>query len=207
MYKVFHNHRAIYFSENIPEQIADIKHLHFGSQEVTEALKAFLEADQGLPIWVQTLKSDEEFERFCNNFKLMEAAGGLVKNPEDYYLFIFRLGKWDLPKGKIEKGEKATEAAIREVEEECGVSQVNILRELPDTWHIYNLKNQWILKKTHWFEMFCSDWQNPTPQLEEDILSVEWKSIEMIQDVLSNTYSSISDLIVHRWPSFRPKAF
>jgi len=207
MYKVFHNQRAIYFSQNKPEQLNGLKHLCFEAEKLHEALTVFLGPKDAPYIWVNTRNIEHDFKQFCNNFKIIEAAGGLVKNPNDDYLFIFRLGKWDLPKGKIEADEKVTEAAIREVEEECGVGQISIINQLPLTYHVYMLKNQWILKKTHWFEMYCLNWENPKPQFEEDILKVEWKSVSMIQDILSNTYSSISDLIVHCWPNFRPKVF
>ncbi len=132
---------------------------------------------------------------FSLAFKVIEAAGGLVKNKKGEYLFIFRNGKWDLPKGKIEKGEGIKTAAIREVEEECGVSKLKITKELESTYHTYHVEEKAILKRTYWFEMFCEDESQLVPQLEEGITQVKWLSKNDLQQVLDNTYESIKEVL------------
>ena len=89
-------------------------------------------------------------------------------------LWIQRNGKWDLPKGKIETGEEIAAAAIREVEEECGISAPQIKRRLPNTYHTYRLKGQAILKRTYWFEMYYQGNESLIPQEEEDITTAKW---------------------------------
>lgn len=132
---------------------------------------------------------------FSSAFKVIEAAGGLVKNKKGEYLFIFRNGKWDLPKGKIEKKEGIKEAAIREVEEECGIGKLKILKELESTFHTYHQEEKAVLKRTYWFEMLCEDESKLVPQLEEGITEVKWLSKKDLQQVLDNTYESIKEVM------------
>lgn len=137
---------------------------------------------------------------FKNQMVEIPAAGGLVKNHEQALLFIRRLGVWDLPKGKIEKKETPERAAIREVEEECGVSGLQIIKQLDSTFHIYRspyLKhpNNLVLKETKWFLMSCDIQQTLVPQVEENIEEVKWFTIDQIDEVRKNTYSSIRDFL------------
>jgi len=132
---------------------------------------------------------------FSMAFKVIEAAGGLVKNKKGEYLFIFRNGKWDLPKGKIEKGEGIKEAAIREVEEECGIGKLKIGKELESTYHTYELNGKSILKRTYWFEMSCADESKLVPQTEEGITEVKWLSKNDLQQVFENTFESIKEVL------------
>jgi len=132
---------------------------------------------------------------FSSAFKVIEAAGGLVKNKNGEYLFIFRNGKWDLPKGKIEKGEGIKSAAIREVEEECGISKLKIVKELESTYHIYHIEEKAILKRTYWFEMLCEDESKLIPQMEEGITDVKWIAKKDLQDVNDNTFDSIKEVM------------
>lgn len=132
---------------------------------------------------------------FSMAFKVIEAAGGLVKNKKGEYLFIFRNGKWDLPKGKIEKGEGIKEAAIREVEEECGIGKLKIGKDLESTYHTYVQDGKSILKRTYWFEMTSEDESKLVPQTEEGITDVKWLSKSDLQQVCENTYESIKEVI------------
>ena len=129
------------------------------------------------------------------HFKLINAAGGVVKNNKGEILFIFRMGKWDLPKGKIEKGESIEKAAIREVEEECGIGKIKITGKLNPTYHVYELKGKEIIKKTYWFSMKTSDNSIPKAQLEENISEVCWIKKKDIKTLLKNTYPSIADVV------------
>ncbi len=135
------------------------------------------------------------FKYFSAMFRIIEAAGGLVKNVKGEYLFIFRNGKWDLPKGKIEKGEGIKTAAIREVEEECGVSGLSIIRELSTEYHTYFINERAILKRTYWFEMRCDDTSDLVPQIEEGITNAVWISSKNLNEVLHNTFESIKEVL------------
>ncbi|MDX5584586.1 MAG: NUDIX domain-containing protein [Aureibaculum sp.] len=137
------------------------------------------------------------FEKFRNSFRVIEAAGGIVKNSKDELLFIFRNGLWDLPKGKIEKNESIKEAALREVEEECGIKQLKLDKLIDRTYHIYKINDLHILKITHWFLMH-SDFQGEFfPQLEEGITRVQWVSRKNLTKVLVNTFANIKLLCLN----------
>ena len=135
------------------------------------------------------------YEHFSSLFQIIEAAGGLVKNKNNEFLFIFRNGKWDLPKGKIEKGESIKTAAVREVEEECGIGQLTIKKELTSTFHTYYINNRAILKRTYWFKMDCADDSKLVPQTEEGITDVKWISLKNIDPIYSNTFESIKEVL------------
>ena len=125
-----------------------------------------------------------------DQFKIIHAAGGLVVKDEKV-LMIYRLGRWDLPKGKVKKNEPNDIAALREVEEECNV-KVSLNGDLTKTWHSYAYKGKKILKKTNWYLMTCLDDSEMKPQLEEDIEEVRYMSVEEIYDILPQTYGSIA---------------
>ena len=141
---------------------------------------------------------ESAFHRFSTFFYPLEAAGGLVVNAAQKWLFIYRNGIWDLPKGVIEPGEKPGHAAIREVEEECGIAGLKIIKNLPNTYHIYTIKNKkWIIKKTHWFLMILKNDQPLNPQTSEGITSAEWRNPYKVDDIRENTFGSINQLLDH----------
>ncbi len=141
-------------------------------------------------------KFNEAFEIFNSFFKRIKAAGGIVRNQNEEYLFIKRLGFWDLPKGKLHKKEPARNGALREVTEETGLNNLTITKQLPSTFHIYtDRKGREILKETYWFEMGCSDDQKPVPQIEEDITEVKWFKYKDLNIPLQNTYASLRQLL------------
>mgnify|MGYP001172252366 CR=1 FL=1 len=110
-------------------------------------------------------------------------------------LFIYRLGKWDLPKGKLEKGENIKECAIREVEEECHINELKIIKELPSTYHCYPYKKSWAFKTTFWYKMTSNYKGVLIPQTEEGIEKVEWLNKEELTKVQGNTYLSIKEVL------------
>jgi len=139
------------------------------------------------------VENTEEIETFIKDqFKIIRAAGGLVKKG-DLYLMIHRLGTWDLPKGKLEKDENATDGALREVEEECGI-KVALDKKIGATWHTYIRMGKRILKKTDWYLMTCIDDSNMVPQEEEDIDDVRWMTYEETALALIDAYGSIKDV-------------
>jgi 8-oxo-dGTP pyrophosphatase MutT (NUDIX family) len=112
-------------------------------------------------------------------------------------LFIFRHGKWDLPKGKKEANETDAEAAIREVMEETGISGLEIKKELQPTYHIYKIKGTRVLKKTAWYEMSCDETSTLTPQTIEDIAEVKWLNKKDIPWAMRNSFASIAELLTN----------
>lgn len=138
---------------------------------------------------------EQLFAYFSKLFKVIDAAGGLVKNKQNQWLFIFRHNKWDLPKGKLEKNESITDAAMREVEEECGITGLSIVKQLPATYHIYFLENKAVLKRTYWFEMSCTDESPLVPQAEEGITDVKWFAKSDLKNVWNNTFESVRDVM------------
>ena len=122
----------------------------------------------------------DNWEIFCADYSLIEAAGGLVYNNECQLLMIFRNNKWDLPKGKLEQNENIKECAIREVQEECGASGLRIINALQDTYHIYEINGIKILKRTYWFSMHTDSKCSLEPQIEEGITKVVWVDKENI---------------------------
>ncbi len=126
----------------------------------------------------------------------LEAAGGIVCNENDELLFIHRLGVWDLPKGKLEKGETPEVCAEREIAEECGISGHQIKEKMTDTYHIYEQKGQLYLKKTYWYRFLLEDSESQelSPQIEEDIESVVWLDQDEIELALMDTYASIREV-------------
>lgn len=137
-------------------------------------------------------------ETFFSFFKIIIAGGGLVKNKEGEYLMIFRKGKWDLPKGKIEKGEDVKSGAIREVEEETGVEDISLDYKLGKTYHTYQLKDKWVLKESHWYAMRSSFEGELVPQEIEGIKKAEWVSRKQIKQLLKNSYPSIKEVFKMR---------
>lgn len=134
---------------------------------------------------------DDILEKFASKIPMVVAAGGLVKNKKGKVLFIFREGKWDLPKGKLDKGESMEAAAIREVEEETGVNGLRVERYLQTTYHIFKRNGRYKLKKVYWFEMLTAYNGELVAQAEEGITKVKWKGPKKTQKALKNSYRNI----------------
>ena len=117
-----------------------------------------------------------------------------MKNANSEILVIYRREIWDLPKGKIEENELPNIAAIREVEEECGITDLEILNLLNITYHTYKLNGKDILKRTYWYEMFYNGIQNPKPQIEEEITEAKWLKTANLQEIINNTFPSIIEV-------------
>jgi 8-oxo-dGTP pyrophosphatase MutT (NUDIX family) len=132
---------------------------------------------------------------FFKHFTIIQAAGGLVENKKGEWLIIFRRGKWDLPKGKIDEGETPKICAVREIEEETGLRDVKIIHDITTTYHLYEEFGKQILKETFWYRMQIEDDQTLVPQAEEDIEQVKWIA-PYEWDLYSNqSYASIREVI------------
>jgi len=203
MIKIFSLHKIIYLINNSkdfkPTQHAILVEIE-SIKKMNLIYTNLINEKKITEIYFFNTDIDLLFDYFSSMFKTIEAAGGLVKNNNNEWLFIFRNGKWDLPKGKIEKKEKIKAAAIREVQEECGVEDLTIVKELPSTYHIYFMEEKMILKRTFWFEMFCEHTSTLIPQLEEGITDVKWISEKGLKQIYDNTFESIIEVMkgIHR---------
>ncbi|MBP7173969.1 MAG: NUDIX domain-containing protein [Cloacibacterium sp.] len=191
MYKVFINEKKLSinnYSDNAEKNLA------YEGLATIEIAIDLLENTSCQSVNIYDEEAEKVWEDFCDLFLNIEAAGGIVKNEEGKILFIYRLGKWDLPKGKLEPEETLEKAAVREVEEETGLNHLMIERFIGSTFHIYKEKkdNERVLKTTYWYSMKYKGNEKLIPQTEEGITQVEWKDEQAIQsDVLPNTFKNI----------------
>lgn len=146
-------------------------------------------------IFLNTKNEEGLWSLFQQQFVLITAAGGKVENANNELLFIHRLGKWDLPKGKMEADETPEQCAVREVEEECGITNLSLGEKLTDTYHVYVQDDELVLKTTHWFNMSYGGNEQLIPQKEESIEKAVWVKASDLSEQLSNTYSSLVRVI------------
>jgi len=188
MYVVFVNDKPIFVTSS---QIKENKYPVFLLKDiVTEEIIHKLKDKRLKGINLYTPDLEIGWQEFLRTFKTVSAAGGLVLNAKKEILFIYRSHKWDLPKGRIEKGETIEETAIREVEEECGISNLKLIKPLLTTYHVY-FQNGMKLKETFWFVMTSEYTGKLTPQLEEGITEVVFKKEAAIKEALQNSYKNI----------------
>jgi hypothetical protein len=199
MYKVFYLSKEIIFIQSKKEIIVSCSDVTINSKKkdvLSKAYQAFISSEKnGRLVFLCGENVNMVFEKFIALFICIEAAGGLVTNEKEALLMIFRMGKWDLPKGKIEKDESPETAALREVEEETGMSSLRIIEDLDPTFHIYYVNNEKFLKTTFWYKMDCLDHRMPTPQIEEGITTVKWLDKVGVNEAINNTYDSLKGLL------------
>ncbi|HEU5164604.1 MAG TPA: NUDIX domain-containing protein [Chitinophagaceae bacterium] len=134
-------------------------------------------------------------DAFFKKFTLIKAAGGFVLNENNEALMMFRRGKWDLPKGKMDKKETFEECAIRETEEETGLKNIKLLSPLITTYHTYHEGSKYVLKETKWFMMKISGQQKLIPQATEQITKLEWVERNALKKYLQNSFPSVNDVL------------
>jgi len=183
--------KAFYLCEKELKNIKNIK-----IKDVNDLcfnLRQWLEQDEKTDICFTGLPVNQMLNDLKEIYIYMEAAGGVVKNKTGKYLFIKRFGIWDLPKGKIEKGETPKTAAVREVEEETGVTDLRIIKHLTNSWHIYPLRDNYVLKKTYWYLMETEFGGELIPQTKEDITEVKWLDKTNAVKALESSYRSLRE--------------
>lgn len=189
------NESLLILADQLPTNTHNIQTI--GLQEID--LEKLFKSTQNLenPVTFLYIQKNIEklFKALLDKTRIIKAAGGLVKNGHGEYLFIFRLGKWDLPKGKVEDDEKTKIAARREVEEECGVTVDYLGPKLCNTYHTYYMRGRFVLKQTSWYEMGVNKSPLLTPQTDEDIEAAEWLSPSRLAKVRANTYPLILDVL------------
>ena len=200
MQKIFINDNPLFFVDTLNNVDVE-KNIHVFTYKQKNYVEDFIKYLETRPAsendYFYFYREDiEDVQKYFDSlYKHIEAAGGVVKNNKNEILFIERHGKWDLPKGKIEHGEKISDAAIREVQEECGIQNITIQKELPATYHTYIIDNQRILKKTYWFELFYFGNEELKPQTTEAITDARWMNNQETEAAMKNTYNSIRDVI------------
>jgi 8-oxo-dGTP pyrophosphatase MutT (NUDIX family) len=202
IYKVFLNDRRIEIVPSVERDDKTVVNFDSGCSEEDISdwfFHSFI--NNGLKKISLVHKAPSHFFRlFKSLFLNVDAAGGAVISGK-YLLVIFRKGKWDLPKGKIERGEDPEQAALREVSEEAGIYDQKILNPLPSTYHIYpspypETKGKWIFKETWWFKMsYPGDRDSVRPQEQEGITEVRWISGPEFPQILNNTYENLKQII------------
>lgn len=150
-------------------------------------------------------KNPEKLEQFLfKKLKVVEAGGGMVFNAKKEILFIRRNSKWDLPKGKVEKGESYEEAAIRETMEETGVKDLQVKRFINKTYHVFKRNDKFRLKVTYWYEMYTDYDGELIPEANEGIKKVKWKNFEKTQKALRDSYENIKLLFPKEYLTTHP---
>jgi 8-oxo-dGTP pyrophosphatase MutT (NUDIX family) len=192
MYKVFVNDRPIILTNELTKE-KDHHLFLLDTVDITDVVK---QLSDGVIRQAYFYHPDSELllDKLKARLPLVIAAGGFVVNDKKEVLFIFRNGKWDLPKGKLDKGEPIPDAALREVKEETGVKKLKLKSLHQITYHLFKRNDVLKLKETHWYKMKTSYDGKLTPQISEGIKKVEWKNKKEIKQALKNSYRNIVDL-------------
>jgi len=194
MYKIFARNKALILTDNqhfYKENVANVFIQYHFPDDLKNAIEN-LEELNSIILFHNSL--EELWAIIASNYRIIEAAGGKVINNKKDILFIERFNKWDLPKGKKELNETSESTAIREVQEECGLSNLTIVRPLETTLHTYKIGSERIIKKTKWFLMNYTGNEELIPQKEEGITAAKWFPENQLAIPLSNTYKSILEL-------------
>ncbi len=195
MYKVFFNQKPIVLTTSLisPKGDSPFFYVKFTNKKF---IVQILKSKKTKMLYLFHPKEDKLFQYFFCIFKLVEAAGGLVRNLKtNHFLFIFRNKKWDLPKGRINKNEEVQKAAIREVEEETGVENLTITKPLNTTYHIFKRNRKYRLKKTFWYLMETDYNGELTPETKEGIEKAIWIEKKLIVSLKSEMYQNINLII------------
>ena len=198
MYKIFYEQRALIFP-NIDEKTlvldATAQELEtYEAQKIHNFFRQWLVTPLDEDVVIDHLTPVVLSAALCQTFVMAPAAGGVVLH-DGQFAAIERHGIPDLPKGHLEEGEKAVDAAVREVQEETGLQQLSVVRQLPSSWHCYLYEDEWRLKQTSWFLMETPDASSLQPQQDEDITEVVFLGPSDLDWFLKNTYRSLADTL------------
>lgn len=198
--KIHINNKVIYLCDELDANLTKLAHLPdyvFIDELDVHTIKSMLHEIK-LPAVIGGIFWHEDFKKlkkeFFKKFKIIDAGGGFVVNEKKEVLLIFRRGYWDLPKGKLDKGETIEECALREVHEETGLKKVKLKKPLITTYHTYEQGSQSILKVSHWFMMEAKSTEKLIAQTEEDITDIRWVPITNVEQYKPNAYASIVDV-------------
>lgn len=193
MYKVFVNKKELILTTKLPKKTR-ARVLPLRTTPLKEIIR-ILRTTKVQKLYLIHDDSNKLISQFKEKLPVIIAAGGVVKNQEGKLLFIFRKNKWDLPKGKIDKGETLEEGAKREVKEETGVKKLKVGPLVGITYHIFKRNNRYKLKESHWFYMTTVFTGELIPQTKEDITKAVWKGKKKVVKALEKTYPNIDHLL------------
>ena len=199
--KIYFDDKPLFLCDQIDAYINEFVHHDdaiFIDELNTHTIKAMIHEMQQPKVHAGVFYHEDLKElkkAFFKKFTFIQAAGGLVTNEKNEVLMIFRRGKWDLPKGKLDKGEKLEECALREVEEETGLTNIKIESVLPTTYHTYHEGARYILKESNWYKMNVTGEQQLVPQTEEDIHDIKWVNKKDIPDYFKDSFLSVAGLL------------
>jgi len=200
-YKIYFNDKPLFLCDQLNAEINSYAHHddavyidEFSTPAVNSMIHEMRQEKVHAGIFVHS-PLEELRKAIWKKFILIKAGGGLVQNEKGEVLFIFRRGKWDLPKGKLDDGETLEACAVREVCEETGLKDVRLESPLLVTWHTYDESGKHILKETHWYRMSTRSDQPMLPQQEEQITELKWVDKKDVGLLLKNTFPSIVDVI------------
>ena len=197
MHRIYFEKRCIIICERDSLSLADPNSVefHMGDRVDLHTLVNLFKASESLSrIYIPSEDTGWMYRKLCSEFKEVDAAGGLVQNKRGDYLLINRNGLWDLPKGHREEGEDILVTALREVQEETGVDQLEPGSLICVTDHCYFRAGQWHLKHTWWYNMLYTNPVDLTPQREEDITKAVWVAKSSLPPFLKDSYPSIQEV-------------
>ncbi len=197
MRKIYFENRAIIICPPQDQALADPNSIefHLGDGFSIRSLVGMFETSDTLArVYIPAEDPETAYKKICSEFKEVNAAGGLVSNRRNDYLLIRRNGLWDLPKGHQEEGEDIRVTAMREVQEETGVKELELRELICVTDHCYRRGGVWHLKHTWWYDMLYTNPVDLTPQREEDISQAAWVAKSSLPPFLKNTYPSIQEV-------------
>ena len=196
MYKIFFKDRYVSLGESPLAAKEDVLNVHYKSDKALgELLGSFAGNETMARLHLVHSDLDALRNSIRSLFTCIDAGGGVVYNAQGAYLAILRNGMWDLPKGKLDRGEGFEEAALREVEEECGLKELVLKQLLTSTFHTYAMGKKQVLKETRWYEMHYPGTDAPVLQAEEGITGSRWVRAGEDREILENTYASIRDVL------------
>jgi 8-oxo-dGTP pyrophosphatase MutT (NUDIX family) len=193
-YRIYINEKVILITSSLPKNFQNYENIKADILDL-KLIYPWVLANYSKQFYIVKNDPKKVLKQLLKSIPIIKAAGGLVMNENKEYLFIYRNDKWDLPKGKIEKKEGIKEAAVREVEEECGIKVSKLEDKICNTYHIYTFKGEPVIKKTFWFNMTCKGAPKLIPQKEEGITEAKWFKKSAIANIVSNTYPSIMDVL------------
>lgn len=198
MYSVYFNNRSLSVCSDTEQIIKDPQAVLYkpGSESDLERVPHMFDQTPNITkMYISSNHEEQTFNRIFSNLTHINAGGGLVTNSKGEFLIIFRHGKWDLPKGTQEPSENISCSAVREVEEECGINQIELRGHICDTFHTYHRNNLFWLKRTSWFRMeYMGNGTQTVPQKSENIEKAIWVKRENLGEYLNNTYPSILEV-------------
>ncbi len=199
--KIYFNDKPLFLCDEMTEEINSYAHHddavlidEFSTRAVNSMIHEMRQEKVHAGIFLHK-NFDQLKKAVWKKFEIIKAAGGLILNENKEFLFIFRKGKWDLPKGKLDEGETLEQCAIREVEEETGLMNISLTKALLTTYHTYDENGKHILKESYWYEMHVEGKQKLIPQTIEDIHEVKWMKRKNLSNVLANSFPSVKDVI------------